>query len=221
MTDPLLGEKGAAPKELCEICKRYPGGFGRGACQCGASSIPVPTSSTEKERKYAPHPLGAVLGPAAIKPRREEPLLVAEIIRLLERHGVPWEQAVHEAAGLMAQTVEEAEGWWAFEMADVESPSDAEMIATKRAESPSIPSTPNPELEAALDRYRDALMLPGTDVRTKSGRRLREGERESSRAALVSLYSRLQQELTAASAALCDETLRREIIKEQAAEGDK
>lgn len=59
---------------------------------------------------------------------------------------------------------------------------------------PAIPSTPNPELEAALDRYRDALMLPGTDVRTKSGRRLREGERESSRAALVSLYSRLQQE---------------------------
>ena len=83
----------------------------------------------------APHPLGATLGPAAIEPRRKEPLLVAEIIRLLERHRVPWNQAVREAAGLMAQTVEEAEGWWAFEMAEDDDLTSTERIEQKRSES--------------------------------------------------------------------------------------
>ena len=79
------------------------------------------------------HPLGATLGPAAIAPRRNaDPLVLAEIVRLLEGHGVNWSQAVREVAGLFAVSIEYVEEWWAFDACDHGSPSEAEMIAEKR-----------------------------------------------------------------------------------------
>lgn len=86
-------------------------------------------------KRIAPHPFGGQLGPAAIGPRREDPLLAGELVRYLEtRCGVRWDKAVRDVAGIMAQTVEETEGWWAFETCSADDPSDSELIAAKRAE---------------------------------------------------------------------------------------
>lgn len=89
--------------------------------------------SDEETYPYAPHPFGGQLGPAGIKERRQAPLLAGEIVRLLQLHGVPWAQAIQETAGLMAQTIEETESWWCFEICHTGSPTEAEMIAAMRA----------------------------------------------------------------------------------------
>lgn len=82
----------------------------------------------------APHPFGGRYGPAGIRDCRENPTMAGQLVRLLEtRYGVAWDEAVRVAAGLCAQTIEETEGWWAFETGNADSPTDAEMIAAKRA----------------------------------------------------------------------------------------
>lgn len=52
----------------------------------------------------------------------------------MEKRGVPWKQAIADTAGLMAQTVEEVEGWWAFHASPDGDLTDDEMIAKKRSE---------------------------------------------------------------------------------------
>lgn len=84
---------------------------------------------------FAPHPLGATLGPRGIDDRRKtDPLLVAEFVRLLERHGVLWTQAVREVAGLTGWSTAHIEEWWCFDTCHADSPTDAEMIRLKREE---------------------------------------------------------------------------------------
>jgi hypothetical protein len=113
----------------------------------------------EEAYPFAPSPFGGQYGPAAIRPRREDPLLAGELVRLLERHGVGWDQAVRESAGLMCQTVEETEGWWAFETCDGDSPVDAEMITKKRQDSGARrPVTINVQYSGQFDADTDGLI---------------------------------------------------------------